>query len=147
MANEQIESTVSESAQAKAFLEFQYVEVKDLSKQFLTVVVAVLALSVTFSEKVVNFSGGRTLTRGLMILTWALCLASFVLGGLALYLLYNAGILAKLTVLSGEPARYNWKNLDRAQLISGCYTCLNIAGVSFVLALLLLVVSGLLRIS
>lgn len=145
MHDEPIRPTVSAADEAKAFLEFQYVEVKDLAKQFLTVVAAVLAVSVTFSEKIVNFAQGGTTPRVLMILTWGLCLSSFVLGGLAIYLIYNAGILAKDTVLYGESRQYG--KLTRRQLTRQCYVCLNIAGFSFVGALLLLVLAGFLRIA
>ena len=48
---ESFKKNVSEADKAKAFIEFEYTEVKDLSKQFLTVVTAVFALSVSFPEK------------------------------------------------------------------------------------------------
>src|SRR4051812_42403465 len=40
--------------QAKLFIDRDYSEAKDLSKAFLTLLVAVLIASITFSEKIVN---------------------------------------------------------------------------------------------
>ena len=135
---------VSEADEARSFLEFQYIEVKDLTKQFLTVVAAVLAVSVTFSEKIINFAQGKSIGRALMMSTWGLCLAALVLGGLAIFLIFNAGVLAKNTLLYGTPHKY--LKLTVHQLTEYSYKCLNVAGVSFVVALGLLVLAGLLRI-
>ena len=138
MATEQTPD-VSETAKAKSFLKFQYVEIKDLSKQFLTVVAAVLALSVTFSEKIVNFTQAGTASRVLMMACWGLCLFAFVLGGCAIFILYNVGVRAKDTVL--------YKTLHPYRLwLWRSYLCLDAAGIAFVLALILLVVAGFLRI-
>ena len=134
-----LEHTVSNEDRAGAFLEFQYAEIKDLTKQFLTVVAAVLAISVTFSEKIVNFAEARTASKVLMIVTWGLCLFAFTLGGFAMYLIYNAGAAAKYAVLTRTPGTY-WVETRRA------YLCLRLAGLAFVLALVLLVVVGILRI-
>ncbi len=131
-------TSVSVTDEARAFLEFHYVEIKDLTKQFLTVVAAVLALSVTFSEKIVNFSQAGMAQRFLMILTWGLCLLAVILGGCAIYFIFNAGIAAKATVLYGELKPYR----TRTRL---SYLCLYAAGISFVIALFLLVLIVLLR--
>ncbi|HKY88009.1 MAG TPA: hypothetical protein VJL90_14715 [Pseudorhodoplanes sp.] len=126
---------VSEAEKAKAFLEFQYPEVKDLTKQFLTVVAGVLALSVTFSEKIVIFGTASLWVRGFMFATWGLCLLAFVLGGCAIYLIYNAGVAAKYTALHNRLWPYQWRTWL-------AYQFLNVAGCAFVLALCLMVATG-----
>ena len=113
-------------------------EIKDLAKQFLTVVAAVLAVSVTFSEKIVNFDQAAPAPRILLMSAWGLCLLAFVLGGCAIFLIYNAGAAAKYTVLYQTPHGYR-------KLIRLTYLCLDAGGVSFVLALLLLVLTGVLK--
>jgi hypothetical protein len=129
---------VSESAKAKAFLEFEYAEIKDLSKQFLTVVAGVLALSVTFSEKIVNFTQAGFKTRLLMMSCWVLCLGAFLLGGCAIFLIYNAGGAAKRTIL--------YQRFHPYRLMAALsYWCLDVAGAAFVLALVLLVLAAFLR--
>ena len=129
---------VSESAKAKSFLEFEYAEIKDLSKQFLTVVAGVLALSVTFSEKIVSFTQAGFKTRLLMMSCWVLCLGAFLLGGCAIFLIYNAGAAAKRTIL--------YQRFHPYRLMAALsYWCLDLAGAAFVLALVLLVLAAFLR--
>ncbi len=129
---------VSESAKAKAFLEFEYAEIKDLSKQFLTVVAGVLALTVTFSEKIVNFTQSGFKTRLLMMSCWVLCLGAFLLGGCAIFLIYNAGAAAKRTILYQRFYPYRFMAVFS-------YWCLDLAGAAFVFALVLLVLAAFLR--
>ena len=133
------EVQVSDADKAKAFLEFQYPEIKDLTKQFLTVVAGVLALSVTFSDRVINFAQAGTTSRALMVATWVLCLLAFMLGGCTIFLVYNAGVAAKYTVL--YKSRHEYRKITWY-----AYVCLDIGGGLFVLALLLLVASGILRV-
>ncbi|MEI7994691.1 MAG: hypothetical protein WCH01_07290 [Methylococcaceae bacterium] len=136
---------VTEKEKAVAFLEFQYTEIKDLSKQFLTVVAAVLALSVTFAEKIVDFTDASLTSRLLLMGAWGLCLFSFVLGGVAIYFIYNIGALAKDTVLNHNVPGYKvppyWRLTKKY-----VYLCLNVAGILFVIALFLLVTSGIIRV-
>ncbi len=124
---------------ATAYLEYQYAEVKDLTTKFLTVVAAVLAFSVTFSEKIVDFAHAGNLAKWTMIFIWGFCLAAFVLGGCAIWLIYNAGIIAKDVELHNEPSNYRWHT-------RWAYNCLNVAGVLFVAGLGLLVIAGLIRV-
>lgn len=91
---------------AKGFLAFQYAEVKDLTKQFLTVVAAVLAVTITFSEKIVNFANAASTPRALLMFAWGACIAAFLLGGCAIFFiaaqqmvaLFAQGSLWRLTL-------------------------------------------------
>lgn len=84
---------------AKAFLEFQYAEAKDLTKHFLTVVATVLTVSVTFSEKIISDKQVASLT---ILVAWVLFIIAFIVAGAALYLLFNAGAAAKRTILTRQ---------------------------------------------
>jgi len=132
--------SVTDQDKAKSFLEFEYAEIKDISKQFLTVVAAVLALSVTFAEKIADFENASSCFRMLIVSAWVLNLFSFVLGGVAIFFVYNAGACAKNTLL------YNQEKYPFRSLSNKAHGCLFIAGVLFVVALLLLVVSGITRV-
>ncbi|SRR6266536_1016407 len=122
---------VTDIEEAKAFLEFQYPEIKDLTKQFLTVVAAVLAVSVTFSEKIVVFAQASKLERVLLIITWVACLMAFILGGASIFLIYNAGVSAKYTQVHSKPTPYRKRTWH-------AYLCLDAAGICFVLGFMLL---------
>ena len=129
---------VEASDVAKVLVEFQYGEIKDLAKAFLTVVAAVLTLSIAFSEKIVNFNSASVHLRVLMAGSWCLCLLAFVLGGAAIFLLYNAGVSAKYFQFT--------KSEDFMWLLKYTHLLLIGAGSSFVAALGLLVIVGLVRI-
>src|SRR5687767_2944902 len=51
---------------AQLFLKYDYPETKDLCKQFLTLVVAVLVFSLTFSEKIADFPRASNTTKALL---------------------------------------------------------------------------------
>jgi hypothetical protein len=75
---------------AKTFLEFGYPEAKDLSKAFLTLMVALLVASITFSEKIVDLDRSSWWPRGLMIACWVLILTAIGGAGSGLALLTGA---------------------------------------------------------
>jgi hypothetical protein len=66
------------------FVKYNYAEAKDLAKSFLTLSSAVLALSVAFSEKVVNFSTARRSAKVAMASAWLLLVLSVILCGTAI---------------------------------------------------------------
>ena len=136
---EQRKYHVSDSERAQAFLEFFYPEIKDLATKFLTLIAAVLTVSVTFSEKIVDFGTASWSLRAIMMFAWGACLAAVTLGGLAVYEIYIAGALAKHTTLYGENRPF-WK------VAMFTNACLLIGGVLFVLALGAMVLVGMLRI-
>jgi hypothetical protein len=70
-ADEMTEGQGAIATNAKSFLEYQYVEIKDLSKEFLAVIAGILALSVTFSEKIIDLPTASLFTKGLLIAIWS----------------------------------------------------------------------------
>jgi hypothetical protein len=131
-------SSVSETDEAKAFLEFEYVEVKDLTKHFLTVVAGVLAVTVTFAKDIISFTDASAFQKALMMMTWGCGLVAFFLGGFAICWIYSAGIGAKHTALYGILHPYRRRT-------SLAYICIDVGGMLFVIALALLVVGGAVR--
>jgi hypothetical protein len=69
--------------EATLFIEKDYTEMKDLAKAFLTLVTAVFVASITFSEKIVNFSTAGWWSKGMMITSWVLLLLAIASCGLA----------------------------------------------------------------
>ena len=102
------------ATKARSFLEYQYPEIRDLAKHFLTVIAGVLTLSVAFSEKIVSFDPAPPSMRALMAGIWVFCFMALVLGGAAVFLIYNAGIGAKQAGKrrDREP-RYLWRPPQR----------------------------------
>ena len=60
------------------FFKYNYTETKDFCKQFLTLVVAVLVFSLTFSEKVVDFPNASLAAKLCLTLAWTSMLISIV---------------------------------------------------------------------
>ncbi|MCD9185575.1 MAG: hypothetical protein LUM44_04025 [Pyrinomonadaceae bacterium] len=135
---EQTDAAAENIKYAKAFVEFQYAEIKDFSKQFLTVVAGVLAVTVTFSEKIVNFATASSVQRFLLMAVWCGCIIAFTLGGLAIVTIYDAGVVAKETELDGKMRTYPELRLRSHRLLIA-------GGITFVLSLALLVVTGLIK--
>lgn len=75
---------------AKLFLQYDYGEGKALCTQFLTVVVAVLVVSLTFSEKIADFPKASKLVKCLLLAAWCLFVLAIILGGLAIYFMARA---------------------------------------------------------
>src|SRR5437762_6650891 len=73
------------------FFKYDYTETKDFCKQFLTLVVAVLVFSLTFSEKVVGFPNASLPAKLCLAFVWAVMLISIVSCGIGLTYLALAG--------------------------------------------------------
>jgi hypothetical protein len=58
------------------FLKYNYPETKDLCKQFLTLVVAVLVFSLTLSEKIIQFQQASFFAKLLLGVAWSSMLIS-----------------------------------------------------------------------
>ena len=76
---------------AKLFLQYDYAEAKALCTQFLTVVLAVLVFSLTFSEKVADFPRATLAVKAFLLAAWCLFMVAILLGGAAIYYLALAG--------------------------------------------------------
>ena len=122
--------------EAKIFLAFQYPEVKDLCKQFLTLISGILVFSIAFSEKIIDFQRARLFQRLSLLVSWALLMISFVACGSGLYFIFIAAESANGSII------YNYGH-DFKYFTRISYTLLDFAGVSFVAALLTLVFTAL----
>ena len=115
--------------ECELFLKYDYPETKDMCKQFLTLVTTVLVISLTFSEKIIDFKNTSTLSKWLIILAWVSFLSAIIFCGLGLLF---------VTMAAGEAVYSKIKNYKR---INYAYIGIVIAGASFVLGLILLIVT------
>ncbi len=122
--------------EAKAFLSFNYPEVKDLCKQFLTLVSGVLVLSITFSEKILNFQTARLAQRMCLLACWAMLITSLISCGFGLYLIFIAGESANGAIV------YDYGR-DFKHFAKLSYGLLDFSGISFVAALIMLIATSL----
>jgi hypothetical protein len=122
---------------AQAFLGYAYPESKDLAKHFLTVVAVVLTFSVTFSER--SSATPPHFLRLLLLSSWVLSIAAIVLDGLAIVMVFEDGLAAKYEVT------YHSRHPRHARLASPTFKCLTMAGICFVLSLLMLALAGMAR--
>jgi hypothetical protein len=119
-----------ENELGQLFLKYDYAETKDLSKQFLTLVVAVLVFSLTFSEKIVEFRHASTTTRTWLVGAWTAFILSIVLCGLGLVFISFAG----------SDAAYFGSQYQR--LAVRAYWLIFFAGCAFVAGLTALVITA-----
>ncbi|WP_213807086.1 hypothetical protein [Granulicella sp. dw_53] len=117
--------------EAKSFMIYDYAELKDLCKQFLTLVSGILVFSVTFAEKIVGY---KAMARWPLLTSWVAFIIAIVLCGLALGLIALAGGQA----VSGASIEiYRRMESQAVRLTFG-------AGLSFVIGLSCLIVAGVL---
>jgi len=125
---------------AKAFLEYQYVEIKDLAKQFLLVIAGFLTLSVTFAEKIVDLKTASGCMKFMLGAIWVFSFAAFALGGLAIFLIYNAGVMAKYATTHFKIIEAF--GFDYVDIMGYSHLVMTLGGLAFSLALGLLVLVG-----
>ena len=116
------------------FLKYNFAITEDLCKQFITVVSGVLVFSLTFSEKIVNFSSAKKGLRILLAVSWASMLFAIIACGLGLTYI----------CLAGGQAVYG---LDDGYLSTAwtSYRWIIAAGMSFVVGLVCLICAALAR--
>lgn len=122
-------------SRARVFLEFQYPEIKDLLKHFLTLIAAALVFSVTFSEKIVNFQNAQRSQHVIVIVAWFLLVLALGSCGVGLYTLYLAAESAIGSEIYKRPTGLQ-------VLIRRSYIFQDLSGFLFGLGLLLLVASA-----
>jgi hypothetical protein len=113
------------------FLGFHYNELKDLGKHFLTIVSAVLAFSVTFSERMVDFTKATPSQKALLISSWSFLIVAVVTAGTGIYLNFIAGARASGSIIKERKS-------DFKPLVRCTYRLYEIAGGCFVLSLILM---------
>jgi hypothetical protein len=121
----------------KQFLTYDYGETKDLAEHFLTLIVAVLVFSLTFSEKIIQFPKANRHVRIATLTSWSLFLLAIVASGIALVLISQA---AAAELYGAAP--FTLKNAEELEYRS--INALLVGGVSFVVGLALLIVAALL---
>ena len=113
------------------FLKHDYAEAKDLCKQFLTLNVAVVVFSLTFSDKVVEFAKASQFSKVLLVSSWSCLLASIVGCGIS---------LAYISVAAGRVVyneRSDYQGISERTLIG-----IGLSGAIFVAGLLLLALAA-----
>jgi len=116
---------------ATTFLQYDYAETKELCKHFLTLVVAVLVFSLTFSEKIIDFPHATKAPRISLLSAWCFLLASIIACGIG---------LTVMTLAAGDAVYSLSTNyLGRAQT---AYLWIVAAGCSFVAGLLSLMITA-----
>lgn len=123
------DSTALTKAHSELFLSFHYQELKDLGKHFLTVVSGILAFSVTFAEKLLDLARATPAQKALLIGGWSLLIISVVCAGAGLYLNFIAAGRANGSIIKDDPG-------DFKPLVRCTYRLYEIAGGSFILALI-----------
>lgn len=113
---------------ASLFLKYNYPETKDLCKQFLTLVSAILVFSVTFAEKIGG--GSDSVARSLLLAAWCAMLFALICAGSGLTL---------ITLAAGDAVYCKWRIDKRAR---PAYAFIVLAGATFVIALLLLIATA-----
>lgn len=124
--------------EADIFVKFHYVEVKDLSKHFLTLISGTLVLMVSFSEKIAAVSSAHVGQKILLGGCWVALLIAFVSAGLGIYFNYLAAEQAQGALI------YNYSS-DFKVLARRAYRHLDAAGIFFAAALVFLAMSGVIR--
>lgn len=119
---------------SKLFLKYNYTETKDFCKQFLTLVVAVLVFSLTFSEKVIGFPNATLPAKLCLAISWILMLIAIV----------SCGIGLTYMAMAGGDAVY--ARVRYHILAQKAYRLIIVAGASFIAGLLLLIVAAVIAI-
>ena len=130
VAISEVAMTLPEHSQL--FMTYDYAEMKDLCKQFLTLVSGVLVFSVTFGEKIIEFSKYRSRGRWTLFCSWILFVIALVSGGLALSCIAFAADQA--VYVQNERAYHAWET--RSVIAAG------IGGVCFIFGLICIVWAG-----
>lgn len=133
--------TTKPKSPSEVFIAFNYPELKDLGKHFLTISSATAAFLVTFVEKFAPTAGSATnspLTSMLIKSTLVALLASIITAGTGLFTNYIAGSGASGAIILGVGR--NFKKFTRIT-----YALYVIAGTSLIAAYITLATIGLLR--
>jgi hypothetical protein len=120
---------------ASRFVEFQYMEVKDLAKQFLTLISGTLVVTVSFADKIVPLDKAGQFPKAMLAGSWLLLVLSFVLTGMGLVGIFFAAVAAREGRVYGHA-------LDYRRLSRPSYHFINAAGLLFVAALVCLAITG-----
>lgn len=132
---------------AERYVAFQYEQLKDLTKHFLTLIAGTLVLTLSVADKLVVTSTpgaadpvAAAVRTGKWLLgaSWVVLVLAFIFAGAGLTAAFFAAIAAREGHVYGRPTNYvSWSRPS--------YLCVDLAGLLYVVGLLLLVVAGLYR--
>lgn len=116
---------------SEIFLKYDYAEAKDLCKQFLTTVVALLVFSFTFGEKIINAPAASRRIKRTLLCSWCALMASIIACGTGLaYISVAAG-----RVVYGQRTDYEYIGTVALGWIG-------VAGALFTVGLLLMLIAA-----
>ena len=138
----------AEATPAERYVAFQYEQMKDLTKHFLTLIAGTLVLTLSVADKLIVSVGNAStapdiahaLSMGKLFLgsAWITLVVAFVFAGGGLAGVFFAAVAAREGKIYGKPANYtSWSRPS--------YLCIDFAGVLYVAGLALLVIAGLYR--
>jgi flagellar biosynthesis protein FlhB len=111
-------------------LKYNYPETKDLCKQFLTLVVAVLVFSLTLSEKFGQFNQASLPAKFFVVVAWSSMLVSVIFCGVG---------LTYITLAAGDAV---YRKVHYLRFAAKSYNCIVVAGMCFIIGLILLIVTA-----
>lgn len=118
----------------ETFMKYDYAEMKDLLKTFITLVSASIVFSLTFSDKIVKFDNAANRVKRVIVLAWWLMILSLITGGASLFLIACAA--GKLIYGSIPLVDISASYLEYFSVLMSV-----IAGGTYVLALVTLIVA------
>jgi len=119
----------------KLFLKYNYPETRDLCKQFLTLVVAVLVFSLTLSEKVVQFQQASLPLKLSLGLAWSSMLVSVIFCGIG---------LTFITLAAGDAV---YSKTHYLRFAAKSYNCIVLAGMCFIIGLISLIATAVMSVT
>jgi len=134
------EKSNKELSVPEMFIKFYYPETKDLSKSFLSLVSGILAFSVTFSSTIIGFQDASVQQLVFLITSWFFLLIAIVAAGGGVYSNFVSANRANRAIMEDLEDEIEFKFLTKLP-----YAALNIAGISFVIGLVMLALAGLLK--
>lgn len=125
---------MSALSEAELFMRYDYAEMKDLLKTFITVVSATIVFSLTFSDKIIKYDHSSVIIRRIVVSSWLCMIISLISAGASIVLIASA---------AGKMLYGSIPYIDYGSWILTSWSVASalIAGVIFVISLLLLIVA------
>jgi H+/Cl- antiporter ClcA len=129
------------------FNRFYYPELKSFAISYLTLVTTILVFSITFAEKVILPNENNRKYSIFLFAAWFMFFISIIFGGYGLWRLFSAYNIANdwYYLYDNNSPSMEYKIHHFKAIYSTAYGFLNYSGLAFVIGMLFLVTSGLLR--
>jgi len=125
---------------ADKFIKYGYPEIKSLSTQMITLLTSILVFSITFSEKIVNFSNAETYKRQILLLSWTFLILAIVCDGIGLAFNSFALPFALADVHTIETDKVN--STEFYEPAARSLSFIVFSGIFFILGLISLIAAG-----